>query len=119
MLTRQELTTGSRLFQLIELFRELDPEMQAHQISAFITIALMDGRCTKNHLAERLGVSLAATTRILQVWSNTVNRKRPGFDYVSVGPDPEKANRLVLVLNSRGRKFWSKLLDTIGESHGS
>jgi DNA-binding MarR family transcriptional regulator len=109
-----------RVLQLVETFRQLDPQMQAHQMAMFLHIAQGGGQMTVRELHELTGMAQAACSRTVGYWSkerwdkDENGRRKPGHDMLSEREDYAD-NRIIRIdLNAKGRRFLEQLSAVAG-----
>jgi DNA-binding MarR family transcriptional regulator len=97
------------VFQLIETFREIHPEMPMQMAAVFILIAMKPG-ISQAELLRFVDISQPGMSRNV-VALTTVNRHgAPGLGLVEQQPAPHDARITVLQLTAKGKSFLEKLL---------
>jgi len=99
-----------QFLKALDLFAVLNPtHLPTHFIQVFLVIA-QEGPCTFRLIEERLNLSNSAVSRTVQALG-AINRKgQPGFDLVTVEPDPEEGRRFLVLLTAKGHVLFRQIL---------
>lgn len=98
----------------LELFSEIDPEMQLPTMLTFLYVAGM-GSCTQKEVEEALGLSNAASSRNVSYWTHRRFDRRPGVGFIKREEDENDRRYKMITLTPAGRVFYAKLT---GTKHG-
>lgn len=98
----------TKLIELIESFRTLNPEMQAQQMLTFLLIAEQPG-ITLQKLTEKLKVSLASGSRNMYALSHTEKPNKPGHDLVLIEANPANRRERIMHLTPAGQRFLKQI----------
>lgn len=105
----------SALTNSIELFRSLNPEMQAQMMLTFLLIASKDPRpVAMSDIGERLAIAQSSVTRNVQALSGTNRHGTRGYGLVHTWVNPENRRQKMVELTPHGRRIV-ELLKSIGE----
>lgn len=106
-----QVTGLAKMAGLMETFRQLDPEIPAHTVLAFLMVAQsMPQGILQNDLGRRLNLSSAGIARNVMYLSSERGIGIPGFDLVSIETVREDRRLRRVKLSSKGEKFLSKLM---------
>ena len=97
-----------RVFQILEEFRKIYPDMQMQTASIFVTIAINQG-ITMKDLAQRIGVAQSTCSRNVALLSGMLKHDKPGYGLVVATEDPVERRRKVVNLTSRGERVAASL----------
>ena len=99
-----------QFLKALDLFAVLNPtHLPTHFIQVFLVIA-QEGPCNFRLIEERLNLSNSAVSRTVQALG-AINRKgQPGFDLVTVEPDPEEGRRFLVLLTAKGHVLFRQIL---------
>lgn len=97
-----------RVFQLLEEFRKIYPDMQMQTASVFVTIALNDG-ITMKDLGTRTGLVQSSCSRNVALLSDHLRHDKPGFGLVVAQEDPFERRRKIVHLTPKGHRVASSL----------
>ena len=94
----------------LELFQELNPEMQIQTMLVFLAIARR-GVCTQKdvELELELGMTGGSASRNVGYWTDVFKPGIPGIGYVDRIEDPKDRRYKLLRLNDKGKAFYNKL----------
>lgn len=101
-----------KLRQVLEIFRDFNPETPAQWMVAFMLIAEAHDRgeyLRPMQLEKLLGVSSSSASSIAQALSYQSWTGKPGLDVVRIDPDMRDARARVLVLNGKGQRAWHRI----------
>ncbi len=100
----------SGLRNQIELFRTLDPEIQAQGLSTFLTIAMSDPvPISMRDLAEAVGIAQSSCSRNVASLGQIHRHGRPGHQLVESYEDPMDRRNKLVKLTPKGRRFAQML----------
>ena len=98
------------LLRQIELFRTLDPEIQAQGLSTFLTIAKNDpSPISMRDLAESVGIAQSSCSRNVASLGKIHRHGRPGHQLVESYEDPMDRRIKLVKLTQKGRRFAQML----------
>ena len=101
-----------RLKKLIEQFRLFDNEIQAQTILTILNVYLNqdhpDGYSVTD-MSKELGISQAAASRNIMLWSKLTRKKEVGPDFVAAKECPVNRSRKRLSLTVRGIKYLGNI----------
>ncbi len=97
------------VFQLIETFREIHPEMPMQMASVFLLIAMKPG-ISQGELLRFRDISQSGMSRNIVALTAINRHGAPGLDLVEQRPAPHDARITVLQLTGKGRTFLERLL---------
>ena len=98
------------LFDQIELFRTLDPEIQAQGLSTFLVIAMNDpDPISMRVLADRVGIAQSSCSRNVAALGQIHRHGRPGHQLVESYEDPMDRRTKLVKLTPKGRRFAQML----------
>lgn len=105
--TVQSLDTRRELFRFmdaIEQFRQKRPGMLAHQIIAFLHVALHEGKSHKEY-ARELGVTPSSASYTFGDLGNKPRGSGAGLGLVVTSPNPADGRETLVHLTPRGQQF--------------
>lgn len=98
------------LFDQIELFRTLDPEIQAQGLSTFLVIAMSDPEpISMRVLADRVGIAQSSCSRNVAALGKIHRHGRPGHQLVESYEDSMDRRTKLVKLTPKGRRFAQML----------
>jgi len=100
--------------QALELFRDLDPEMQAQAIATFIVIANADEDISMQEIQTATGLPSSSTSRNVQLFSETQRLGKPGHNMVEAYEDIADRRRKLVRLTPKGKTFKARLSTVVG-----
>lgn len=106
-----------RVFQIIEEFRKIYPDMQMQTAAVFVTIALNEG-ITMKDLGQRCGLAQSTSSRNVALLSDKLRHDKDGYGLVVATEDPVERRRKIIKLTPRGKRVAASLCDIIRESKG-
>jgi len=106
-------------FQLIEIFRELHPEMPMQMASTFLIIAMRPG-ISQRDLMKFSTLSQQSISRNVAALSAINRHGEPGLDLVIQRRDPRDARITVLHVTALGKRLIERVLLAVSgrESRG-
>ena len=115
--TKARVST-SRALQILNVFRDMDPDMPMGQAVSFLLIAGGEtkegGGITITELSERGEFALSSSSRYVKALGTKDRRGEPGQEVVSAPRDPLDERRKVLRLTPKGRRVLEKIEQLIG-----
>ncbi len=96
--------------KLIDLFRVLDQNIPAQQISLFIEVATNEG-ITMQNLANKLGLLQSTCSRTVSALSKVHRVNKAGLDLVEAKEDPMDRRFKVVKLSPKGKRLWMQIQD--------
>ena len=107
---KREASEVIKIRDVIEYFRDLDPDISATTISAFLAIAEQEGMNMKE-LGETLGVAQSSCSRNVSALTRLKNPKenQEGLDLVVRTEDPLEGRRKIMFLSPKGKKMHQKI----------
>jgi len=97
-----------RLMHILEIFRELDPDMPIQYALSFLTLARNPGLSIRD-LADRLGVAQSSASRNVAALSAWHSFRKPGHDLVVAQEDPRERRRKVVTLTAKGEALLERI----------
>lgn len=97
------------VFQLIETFREIHPEMPMQMAAVFLLIAMKPG-ISQAELLRFMDISQSGMSRNIVALTAINRHGTPGLNLVEQLPAPHDARITVLQLTVKGRTFLERLL---------
>jgi len=105
----------SALSNSIELFRSLNPEMQAQMMMTFLLVAAKDPHPVQMAtLGEKLAIAQSSVTRNVQALSGTNRQGTRGHGLLHTWVNPENRREKLVELTPHGRRIL-ELLKSIGD----
>lgn len=101
------------LYQALEQFRILHPEMPTQMVMTFLFIAQHEG-CSVREIEGALGISQSSASRNAAALGNLTAFKKPGYGLVEAKADPMELRRKILRLTPKGKMLMTTL-ETIME----
>lgn len=92
--------------QLLELFRNLDPNMS---VSCALALLYCNEETTQRDVETRLGLSNAAASRNVSYWSKWKKYKVSGQDMITQRGDPQDRRYRLVELNPKGKAFLAQV----------
>lgn len=92
----------------LEMFSELDSELQLQTIRAFLFVAHR-GSCTQKDLEIALKTTNASASRNISYWTHRRYDKREGKGFIMRLEDPVDRRFKVLTLTKSGREFFDRI----------
>jgi DNA-binding MarR family transcriptional regulator len=109
------VSKGLRTFnQAINLFRDLDPEMQAQTMSVFITIASAAEDISMQEIITATGLASSSVSRNVAALSKVHRLGKDGHNLVEAYEDPAERRRKLVRLTPTGRTFTTRLQTIMG-----
>ena len=110
---------ANRVLQVLDIFRELDPDMPMGEAVSFTLIALGEtkegGGMTVTELGDRGGFALASASRYMKSLGKKNRHGDPGHEIVADSRDPLDERRKVLRLTAKGMRVIQKMKNIVGE----
>ncbi|MYL24377.1 MarR family transcriptional regulator [Halomonas alkaliantarctica] len=97
-----------RVFQILEEFRKIYPDMQMQNASIFVTIAMNQG-ITMKELGQRTGLAQSSCSRNVALLSEHLKYDKPGYGLVVATEDPVERRRKIVRLSSKGERVAASL----------
>ena len=97
-----------RVFQILEEFRKIYPDMQMQTASVFVTIALNEG-ITMKDLGQRTGLAQSSCSRNVALLSEWLKHNKPGYGLVVAQEDPVERRRKIIHLTPKGQRVAASL----------
>lgn len=101
-----------RLARALEVFRHMDPEMQAQTMATFVAIAAHPGLSVKD-VKDRLGIAGSSASRNVAALSKHHRLGKEGHDVVYAVDSLEDRRVKVIDLTPKGRKVMHELLNAM------
>src|SRR4051794_1064381 len=101
-----------KLFDLVDVFRDLRPEMPIQMAAIFLGIALRPG-ITQAELATLVGIGQSSVSRNITAMSTVTRQGKPGLNLVVQRHDPIDGRAYEHHLTKDGRALADRLL-TLG-----
>lgn len=92
--------------QLLELFRNIDPEMS---ISCALALLYCDEETTQRDVETRLGLSNASASRNVSFWSEWKKYQVAGQNMITQTVDPQDRRYRLVELNPKGKAFVAQI----------
>lgn len=119
-MTQSTSLSLSRLVAVMEVFRSVDPEIQAQTVLTFLMIARQPGIPMRT-IQTRLDVASSTASRNVAYLSD-LNYKpsRKGHGFVVAREDPADRRNKLVFLTPKGKKFLQNLETAMsGETYGN
>lgn len=97
-----------KVFQILEEFRKVYPDMQMQAASVFAIIAMNPG-ITMKELGQRTGLAQSSCSRNVALLSDKLKHDKDGYGLVVASEDPLERRRKVVHLTPRGNRVASSL----------
>lgn len=97
------------LYQAVQLFRDLDPELPTQTVVCFILIANADEDIQMRDLQNALDTSSASTTRNVAHLSDHYKPRVPGLGLVEAYEDMNDRRYKRVRLTAKGKSFRTRL----------
>lgn len=108
----------SRALQILNVFRDMDPDMPMGQAVSLLLIASGEtregGGLTVTDLSEKGDFALSSASRYMKALGKKDRHGRAGEEVVSDARDPMDERRKVLRLTPKGRRVVDKIQQLIG-----
>jgi len=104
-----------RVFQIIEEFRKIYPDMQMQTAGIFVTIALNEG-ITMKDLGQKCGLAQSTTSRNVALLSDKLRHDKDGYGLVVAEEDPVERRRKVIKMTTGGRRVAASLCGIVDGS---
>lgn len=111
-LSPEERITAARLMEVFQRVLLVHPYMSIHQLSAFLLVALYEGRNQKWY-AERAGTPQTTMSRILLDIGDMTRAREPGLGLVTGRPSPRSLRDKEYRLTPKGRTLLKVILNII------
>jgi len=98
----------SKCLRLMEEFRQLEPDLPAQVIHAFLVIAAHPG-CTYAELKDRAGMSKTSVGRAVQYLGTTHRLGKKGLALVHVKSSPTDARTKHCYLTAKGERLVERI----------
>lgn len=107
-------STLPKMIGFVETFRQINPEMPSQAVLAFLLVAESgpDG-ILQSDLGQRLGLSVAATSRNVLFLSALRGPGIPGYGLVDVEINVEHRSYRRIKLSPKGTKLLERLVKTV------
>lgn len=117
-LSPKERRTARKALAAIQLFRELDGDMQMPMAASFLLVALNDG-VSRTEVMRELGVAGSTATRNLMGLMESGRLGRPGHALINQRVNPEERRWRMHSLSPKGRRFLKKLVAILESDEAS
>ncbi|MGR9319157.1 MarR family winged helix-turn-helix transcriptional regulator [Rhizobium leguminosarum] len=97
-----------KAFQLIELFRDLHPDVPMQTVSVFLIIAMRPS-VYQRELLKLLDISQASVSRNVMALSHVNRRGDPGLGLITQQRDPLDARQIRLRLTPAGKELANRV----------
>ena len=98
------------LVACLELFRQLDPEIQAQTMMTFLLVAVMDpDPISMSDLGDRIGLAQSSVSRNVSALGAWSRHKRPGLKLVEAHEDFMDRRKKLVNLTASGRRLKKTL----------
>jgi DNA-binding MarR family transcriptional regulator len=106
----EDSATLHKLLQVMEQFRELDPEMPIQRVCYFLWVALHPD-CLQADVGTALGISESSRSRNKDILSDFGHGKTKPLGFVKVTEDPStRKTTNMLSLTEKGRAMCRKII---------
>lgn len=110
MILRNIQTSGNKIYQVIDMFRSLNNEIQAQTIQTFLYVGMSPNRdVPMQEMGKALGLSQASISRNVSFYSKLNRHRSKGVGLLGSREDPKERRRKVVYLTNKGTMFMSKL----------
>lgn len=110
MILQNIQTSGNKIYQVIDMFRSLNNEIQAQTIQTFLFVGMSPNRdVPMQDMGKALGLSQASISRNVSFYSKTNRHRSKGVGLLGSREDPKERRRKVVYLTNKGTMFMSKL----------
>ena len=106
--TRKEERAARKALAAIQLFRELDGDMQMPMAASFLLVALNDG-VSRTEVMNTLEVAGSTATRNLMGLMESGRLGRPGHGLIDQKVNPDERRWRMHSLTPKGKKFLRRL----------
>jgi DNA-binding MarR family transcriptional regulator len=106
-----------KALQVIELFREYNPQMQAQMMTTFLHIAL-NPNITQEELRAKTGYGLASSsmTRNIDELSDETIKGKKGFGLVHRSDGVDRRTKEITITRDKGQRLLAEIIHII--EHG-
>ena len=111
-LSRKEERAARKMLAAIQLFRELDGDMQLPMAASFLLVALNDGT-SRTEVMKTLDVAGSTATRNLMGLMESGRLGRPGHGLIEQRVNPEERRWRMHSLTPSGRQFLRRLANIL------
>ena len=108
-LSQKEERAARKMLAAIQLFRELDGDMQMPMAASFLLVALNDG-VSRTEVMNELGVAGSTATRNLMGLMESGRLGRPGHGLIDQRVNPDERRWRMHSLSPAGRRFLKRLV---------
>jgi DNA-binding MarR family transcriptional regulator len=109
------VTKGLRnLYHAVQLFRDLDPELQTQTVVCFLLIAEASEDIHMRDLQSTLNMPSSSTSRNVAALSKFHRTGTPGLDLVEAYEDPKDRRFKRVRLSAKGRALRSRINHFMG-----
>lgn len=102
------------LYQAVQMFRDLDPELQTQTVVCFLMIAEAREDMPMRDLQAALGMPSSSTLRDVAALSKHHRLGRPGLDLVEAYEDLNDRRFKLVRLTPKGKAFRSRIIALMG-----
>lgn len=102
-----------KLLNLFEFIRTIESEIPAQHIHAWLVVAA-DGPISMGRVADKIGMTKATLTRILDKLSSKGVSDKSGLSLIKAERDPQDDRFVLLSLTSKGETLLKNMNKIIG-----
>ncbi len=95
----------------VDVFKELDPEMQLITLQVFLYVASR-GICTQKDLEIGLGLTNGTASRNVSYWADMKRYRVEGMGLIKREEDPKDRRYKLLSLTPAGKEFYDRIRKT-------
>jgi DNA-binding MarR family transcriptional regulator len=104
----------ARLYRVLEVFRQIDPEMPAQTVATFILIAGKPG-ITVREVQDALGIASSSASRNVAALRKYPRRDgSPGPHLIDTEEDARDRRIKHLILTAAGRRLYQTIVSLMG-----
>jgi DNA-binding MarR family transcriptional regulator len=97
-----------RMYEAVQMFRELDSEIQAQAMSLFLCVAENPG-ITMQKAAKLLAVSQSSISRNAMLLSRLRRDRKPGLELLETRDNPDNLREKMMELTPKGKRLASQI----------
>lgn len=98
----------NELLNTLELFAEIDPNMQVSTAMTFLYVARRPG-CTQKDVETAFRMTNAAASRNVSYWTSMKLYNTPGVGFLQREEDPQDRRFKILTLTQAGQTFVKRM----------
>ena len=109
---QSETEIGLGLLRVIEMFRDIDPEIQAQSVAVFLTVANHPHPMKMADIGNRLSLAHSSVSRNVAYLGSVNRHHKKGHGLLDAYEDPTERRRKLVKLTAKGQRFFQRVSTT-------